>query len=49
MKTESKVTVTAIMGQLDKLAVEREHFEANELLRSNKRLYELLGGVLELY
>ena len=49
MKTESKVTVTVIMGQLDKLAVEREHFEANELLRSNKRLYELLGGVLELY
>jgi hypothetical protein len=49
MKTEKKVTVTEIVGKLDKLAVERERYEANELLRSNKRLYELLGGVLELY
>jgi hypothetical protein len=40
---------TKIVEKLDQLSVEREHYEANELLRSNQRLYTLLGEVLTLY
>lgn len=47
--TKTETTVTKLVQKLDDLVVERENYEANELLRSNKRLYELLSSVLALY
>jgi hypothetical protein len=46
---ESAYSAEGIIATLDALIVEREQFEQNEYARSNKRLYGLLGKVLELY
>jgi hypothetical protein len=46
---ERKVTADDIVVQLDQLYAAREHYEANEYLRSNQKLYELLSTVLGLY
>ncbi len=46
---DKKVTADDIVVSLDQLYAAREHYEANEYLRSNLKLYELLSTVLDLY
>lgn len=46
---ERKATADDIVSKLDQLYAAREHYEANEYLRSNQKLYELLSTVLDLY
>lgn len=38
-----------IVTKLDVMKIQNEHFETNELSRSNKTLYSLLGQVYEVF
>lgn len=48
-RDKSPVGAPNIVGEMKRLASEREHYEQNELARSNKRLYEILSEAYELY
>lgn len=49
-KSSKKQTINQqIITKLDVMKVQNEHFETNELSRSNKTLYSLLGQVYEVF
>jgi hypothetical protein len=48
-RDKSPVGAPNIVGDMKRLAAEREAYEKNELARSNTRLYEILSEAYELY
>ena len=49
ISNKSVMSAQAIVAKADTLVKQREDFEQNEYARSNKRLYEILADVLEMY
>ncbi len=47
--TNAAVQVSALMGKLDELAVARHNFESTDWVRTNQKLYSLLGDVYARY